>query len=105
MSRVEVVLAGRAYTLACDDGQEDRLRRLVGVVDTRLRDLIKDGVGGGDAQRMLLVALMLADELMDLQEDLSTTRRSSLAEDDGMIAVVDTLSRRIEDIALRLERA
>ena len=40
MAVVNVMVNGRAYTIACDDGEEEHLRDLAGHVDARVRELL-----------------------------------------------------------------
>ena len=37
MPLVNVMVNGRAYTIACDDGEEDHLRELAQMVDVKAR--------------------------------------------------------------------
>ncbi|MDG3441985.1 MULTISPECIES: cell division protein ZapA [Nitrospirillum] len=116
MARVDIILNGRPYGLACDDGQEQRLRELGSYVDARLREVAHDASGGSETQLLVLTALMLADEIFDLRAELGGPRRpvpapvqeatpAPRAEDDSVIAAVDSLAKRIEDIAARLDRS
>ncbi|MDE1147449.1 MAG: cell division protein ZapA [Azospirillaceae bacterium] len=114
MARVDIILNGRPYALACDDGQEHRLRELGSYVDARLREVAHDASGGSETQLLVLTALMLADEIFDLRAELGGPRRpvsapaaeapAPRAEDESVAAAVDSLAKRIEDIAARLDR-
>ena len=41
MPLVNVMVNGRAYTIACDDGEEDHLRELAEHVDGKVRELLE----------------------------------------------------------------
>jgi cell division protein ZapA len=111
MPRVEVALNGRYYGLACADGQEGRLRELAAYVDMRLRDVAAAGPGN-EAQLLVLTALTLADEIFEQQAALAQARipradAPTPANDEAgtLVELVERLTRRVEDIASRLERA
>ncbi len=127
MARLEISLNGRPYTLACEDGQEARVRQLAAFVDSRVAEVASDRSTGSEAQVLMLTALMLADEIFDMQGELDALRRAAPGvepapatatartaapaanghafEEEAVVNAVDSLAKRIEDIAARLERA
>ena len=70
MPIVSLRIHGREYQVACDEGQENRLRRLGEEVDERLQAL-KAGMSQtpSEAMGLLLSALMLADELFESKHE------------------------------------
>ncbi|MCB9959138.1 MAG: cell division protein ZapA [Rhodospirillaceae bacterium] len=65
MARVDVTVGGRTYPVACDDGQEDRVRGIAQYVDERLADL-RAGVGNASETHLLvLTCIVLGDELFE----------------------------------------
>lgn len=122
MARLEISLNGRPYTLACEDGQESRVRQLAAFVDSRVAEVGSDKAAGSEAQVLMMAALMLADEIFDLQAEVEALRQgrphatpapvaasrpdpAQAAEEEAVVNAVDSLAKRIEDIAARLERA
>ncbi len=115
MPKVDININGRLYAVACDEGQEGRVRELAGIVDSRVRQLTGPGpVGGvGETQILVLAGLMLADELSETKAALETQPKPEPApvptldpeEEDLLIAAVDHLTDRIGVIADRLGRA
>ena len=114
MPKVDVSINGRSYAVACDEGQQDRVRELAGMVDSRVKQLVGPGpVGGiGETQILVLAGLMLADELSETRAALGDQAKpaapepSLSAEDEELlIAAVDHLTDRIGVIADRLGRA
>jgi cell division protein ZapA len=110
MSQVSVTINGHPYKLACDDGQEPRIRRLAQYVDARVGEFVKSIGQVGEARLLLLAALVIADELSDTNEALAQERsRNRAAEseaDEGIEAAagnIHNLAQRIEAIAGRLE--
>ncbi len=106
--------------MACDEGQQDRVRELAGMVDSRVKQLIGPGpVGGiGETQILVLAGLMLADELSETraaqvalgqngQAKPTPAAESGLTDEDEelLVAAVDHLTDRIGVIADRLGRA
>src|SRR5262245_53850567 len=64
MAQVTVLVNGRNYTLACEDGEEEHLTALAGFIDSRVAELgIAVGQQVGDARLMLMASLVVADEL------------------------------------------
>lgn len=94
MAIVSIIIAGREYQLACDDGQEEHLRRLADDVDARIQEL-SARMGGHLHENMglLLATITMADELIEKQQQIS----SQISYDEG--AVVDALN----EIANRME--
>ncbi|HYC05454.1 MAG TPA: cell division protein ZapA [Azospirillaceae bacterium] len=114
MARLDITLNGRAYAVACEDGQEQRLRELAAYVDARLREVSAGVVGTSEAHKLALATLMLADEIFDLRAEAGRGARpapqpqaaqAEAGEEEAVVAAVDNLAKRIEDIAARLERA
>ncbi len=65
MALVNVMISGRAYTIACDDGEEEHLRELGALVDAKARE-VQETVGQvGDQRLLLMAALLMADELIE----------------------------------------
>ncbi|HEY0833203.1 MAG TPA: cell division protein ZapA [Azospirillum sp.] len=111
MARVEIEINGRPYQLACEDGQEPRIRELAAYVDARLKQVTGGGRSGSDAMMLVATCLVLADELSDALTGRGAppTRLGPSPEDmaaeAAAVAAVDTITRRIEEVAARLERA
>jgi cell division protein ZapA len=115
LPKVDISINGRLYAVACDDGQENRVRELADMVDSRVKQLTGPGpVGGvGETQILVLAGLMLADELSETkaavggghEKPASAEPALDAEEEDLLIAAVDHLTDRIGVIADRLSRA
>ncbi|HEY0282505.1 MAG TPA: cell division protein ZapA [Rhizomicrobium sp.] len=119
MPLVNVMVNGRAYTIACDDGEEEHLKQLASHVDSKVRELLGSVGQVGDQRLMLMAALLLADEY----HTVMTQRDALKAELAGLAGVRDELdkrlnksesfsadsleaaAKRIENIAAKLSRA
>lgn len=120
MRRVDFTLNGRGHSLTCEDGQEQRLLELAAYVDARMQELT-GGAAGHEVQNLIAICIVLADELMEARAEAKSLRAghmpapivhqpppapvSALTDEAKVVAAVDTLAKRIEDIAARLERA
>src|SRR5471032_480967 len=62
MPLVNVIVNGRAYTIACDEGEEDHLRDLAAMVDSKAREVLGSVGQVGDSRLLLMAALLIADE-------------------------------------------
>lgn len=89
MAQVTINLNGRAYRIACDDGQEDRIRLLGEVVDRRLEELTASVGNVGDLRLLVMTAIILADEMVDLAgqiDDLQQALVSSSERDQALLS-------------------
>lgn len=111
MAQVLVTINGREYAITCDDGQEAHLTRLGSYVDKRLGELVAAvGPDIGDAHLLVMVGLMIADELADIQADMDTLKASNegiaarLEAEENLSARMKKTALRIDDVAERLEQ-
>ncbi|MCS0503885.1 cell division protein ZapA [Ancylobacter mangrovi] len=80
MAQVTVTIGGRAYRMACDDGQEDHLTRLGTEVDARI-DQLRAAFGEiGDQRLSVMAAITLADELSEVRRRLGEAERNASTE-------------------------
>ncbi|SLN73437.1 cell division protein ZapA [Oceanibacterium hippocampi] len=108
MARVTVSINNRSYTLGCDDGEEEHVSYLARYLDERVTSLAR-GVGNvGEAQLLLMAALLVSDDLADAYEELEKSRANDpdpITAEPFDAALIDDVARRIDAIAARLERA
>ncbi|MBP2298062.1 cell division protein ZapA [Azospirillum picis] len=102
MAQVDIEVNGRFYRMLCEDGQEGRLRELAAYVDDRLQRLTGGGRSGPEAQMMLMTCLVLADEL---QEVMAGKGIAPAVDETAVVGQLDAVTKRIEEVAARLERA
>ncbi|HEX6978047.1 MAG TPA: cell division protein ZapA [Alphaproteobacteria bacterium] len=77
MAEMTVTINGRAYQVACEDGQEAHLQRLATYIDQRVADLVKDVGQVGDARLLVMVSLLIADELADVYDELAELKSAT----------------------------
>ena len=112
MSQITVVVNGRKYDIACDDGQEAHLTRLAQYIDRRVDELIAAVGQVGDARLLVMASLLVADELSEVYTELDSLRNSrrpnAIAQSgSGPVSPNDLnrLAERVEKIAEALEQA
>jgi len=108
MPLVNAMVNGRAYTIACDEGEEEHLRELAAYVDGKVRELLGSVGQVGDTRLMLMAAILITDEYMHAMDKLKTQTQSlSDAASAETIAVeaLEAAARRVEDIVAGLARA
>ena len=117
MAQVTVKINGRAYTLSCDDGEEEHLKGLAAYFDKHVMDLAQSVGQVGDQRLMLMAGLLVADELSEALGDIEALRQDVDAakddragaasknrqEEDALADMLDAAARRLENIAGRLE--
>ncbi len=113
MARIEVSINGRAYSVACRDGDEPRVRDLAAGLDARVQRLAQTG-SASEAHLLVLTGLMMADELEEARAQVAASADGAGSADgaasgDGaedealLVAAVHHLVERIDDVAARLE--
>ncbi len=107
MAQVDIQINGKAYRIACEDGQEPRLRQLATMVDAHVKDLVSQVGQVGDTRLLVMASLLVADELMDLRDAAHEVDEAdeefSPSEIDDLALSVEGLAERIERIAVRLQ--
>ena len=71
MAHVAVTIGGRAYRLACEPGQEERLEALARAIDEKIAELKKTLGEIGDQRLVVMAALSVADEAVEAQQRLT----------------------------------
>ena len=116
MAQVTVVIDGKQYRMACDEGQEEHLIDLAGRFDRYVGHL-KDSFGEiGDQRLTVMAGIMVMDELVELQKrmkgfeteigTLRKTRDDALTKADkndaALTGALADFAERIEVLADRL---
>lgn len=115
MPLVNVMVNSRAYTIACDDGEEDHLRELAATVDAKTREVLSSVGQVGDTRLLLMAALLIADEHHGKTDgqDHHAEHQSLRAEleakaklaDENCAAALEKSSARLEKLAAELSAA
>jgi len=67
MAHVTIRINGYAYTVGCEDGQEQHLTQMAAEIEQRIGSIKAIGGQSGEARLLMLAALLLADEVHDLR--------------------------------------
>jgi len=103
MASVEVEIAARKYSVACRDGEEEHLRSVAAIVDSKAQDAAAALGSLSEARQLLFASLLLADEL---KEHRSGQPKPAPAEIDPAVAdALERLAGRVESLAEQLERS
>jgi cell division protein ZapA len=113
MPLVNVMVNNRAYTIACDEGEEAHLKELAAHVDEKAREVLSSVGQVGDARMLLMAALLIADERNELQTKAAEagspdTQKLHLKAEEAESQAADMLesaAKTLEDIAARLAHA
>ena len=95
MSNVTLSIGGRAFTLACEDGEEAHVSRLGQLIDAKVA--AAGATTHSEARMLLFASLLLADEVHELQG------RAQIPADIG--ERLARIAGRIENLADLLESA
>ena len=111
MAQVTVTINGQKYQIVCNDYQEAQLSRLGTYVDNRVGELVAAVGKVDEAQLLVMVSLLMADELSDAYAELDVARTADkgvaaiMSAEESLSADIEDLANRIENIAERLEQA
>ncbi len=109
MAEVTLRINGRNYGLACDDGQEERVKALGAYVDQRVKEIAQAGMASSESHLMFLLSIILADEVFELKDGLAAANGNARSEPLGLqmteaeeaeiVQTIDNLAARIDSIA------
>jgi cell division protein ZapA len=119
MPLVNVMINGRAYTIACDDGEEAHLKDLAAHVDGKAREVLSSVGQVGETRMLLMAALLIADEHHDLvakvtagqnaargsSEDSQKLHLKAEQAESQAADALESAAKKLEDIAARLAHA
>jgi len=111
MPQVSVMINGRTYRMACDEGEQDRLIGLARRFDGCIAQL-RDGFGEiGDQRLAVMAGIMVTDQLAEaerriagLAAEIETLREARAAIVDRAAEAEAELARRLDAAAARLEQ-
>jgi cell division protein ZapA len=110
VASVSVTIDGKSYRMACEDGQEARLRGLAADFDRRLSEQRKFMGEIGDMRLTVVAALMLSDELTEatrraneLEEELKRAQALNTAAAERSDAMQDAVAAALNSAAQRVE--
>jgi cell division protein ZapA len=106
MAQVTIEVNGRPYVVGCEDGQERRLTELAATLDAQVRQVAMDVGPLGETRLILMGALVMADEIVELRREIAELRGQigDLAAERGRtertaVAALEAAAARIEQLA------
>jgi cell division protein ZapA len=119
VGQVTITIDGRSFKLECRDGEEARVEQLAAFVEAHLLEIKSSSRQASNERHLLMSALMIADELMEMREELEQAlahmaqlRGYSLVDSDAgyvpsreVARVIDLASARLHALSVRLARA
>lgn len=111
MAQVSVTIAGRAYRMACEDGQEPHLEQLARDLDARIAEM-KESFGEiGDQRLTVMAAIAMTDDrseaqrkLAKMEAELAHLREEGAAARTAAEALANKAAQALDDTAARIER-
>ena len=118
MAQVTLRINGFAYTVGCQDGEEQHLLAMAGEIERRIDGLKVVAGQTGEARMLVMAALLMADDLFELRTALREAEKkaegaaraaqgmsppSPAPADPKLGRKLSRLARRAEDIAAGLE--
>jgi len=116
MAEVTIVIKGRQYDIACDDGQEDRVLRLASYIDSKIKMIARSGSAYNEPHLMVLTSLVLADELFEAKEavevnpvtvanDSSENTDKSSQDDSQIVEIIQGIVKKLDALSAKLREA
>ena len=75
MADLEIVIGGRTFAVACQEGEEKFLRTAAAMLDTEAQPLLAQMGRLTEARMLLMAGLMLADRTAAVEDEVQTLRR------------------------------
>jgi cell division protein ZapA len=110
MPQVNVTIAGKAYRMACGEGEEPHLEGLAQFYDGKIEEMRQAFGEIGDMRLHVMAALMVADEVSELKQritrleaELAAIQGDAGAADQRLIEVEDKAAQALVTAAERIE--
>lgn len=107
---MQVTIAGRAYRMACGDGEERHLEGLAASFDARIQEMRVTFGEIGDMRLHVMAALMLADDLdgtkrrlETLESEVAALKAAAAADRERAEKVEQHMAATLTDAAERVE--
>ncbi len=101
MAQVAVVINGKEYSLACDDGQQERIRAAGALLSAGVGELSTQMGRVNDLNLVIMASVMLADDLIQEQ----SARKAAAPDLEELAMALEYLADKLETVASRLAPA
>jgi cell division protein ZapA len=103
MSEISVTIAGRAYRMACEDGQEPHLRGLADLVDRSIGEMRARFGEIGDLRLTVMGAIQIADDLGEARRRIAELESEIARMGDAAVArTIAAMAARIDQVSADL---
>jgi cell division protein ZapA len=102
MAQVTVRINGYAYTVGCQDGEEQHLLAMAGEVEKRIETIRTSAGPSGESRMLVMASLLMADDLYEMNQALKAARAGNPT-DPKLGRRLGKLAKRAEDIAVGME--
>jgi cell division protein ZapA len=107
MAQVTVRINGYAYTVGCQDGEEQHLLAMAGEVERRIETIRASAGPSGESRMLVMASLLMADDLYEMEQALKAAQSGRPAAQQPTDAKLGRrlgkLAKRAEDIAVGME--
>lgn len=107
MAQVTVRINGYAYTVGCQDGEEQHLQAMANEVERRIESVKAAAGQSGEARMLVMASLLMADDLYETNQALKAAQSGQpqppAQADLKLGRRLGKLAKRAEDIAATLE--
>ena len=103
MAQVTLRINGYAYTVGCQDGEEQHLQAMAGEVERRIESVKAAAGQSGEARMLVMASLLMADDLYEMGKALRSGQPVASPAEPKLGRRLGKLAQRAEDIALNLE--
>ena len=107
MSTVNFTLRNKIYTIACDNGEEERITQLAASLNVRVNAMSQSFGTASDNIILAFTALMMEDEILSMKNGTITNNSNALLEqvykDDQQDIINNAIADAIEPIAQYVE--
>ncbi len=70
MANVTITVNNRNFTIACEEGQQERVQMLGNYINDRFASMASSGAAANEIYSLVLTSLVITDELFDLKEQM-----------------------------------
>ena len=106
MATIDVKINGNRHSLACRDGDEDKLKGLAAFVDQKAAGLIGKLGQVNETKLLLMTAIVIADEMQELiSGDGHSDHFIGQMRDRDVVEILDGISEEVDQIASKLASA
>ncbi len=99
MAQVAITINGKQYNLACEDGQEERIRSAGALLSASVNELASQMGRVNDLNLVIMASVMLADDLIREQ---AAHRQEATPDLEELAMALEYLAVRVESVASRL---